>query len=180
MRAHGNLTVGTTVKNPQSNAIVERLHKTVGDILRTYLHSRPVPNVATAVECVNSVLAAAQCAMRATVHQTMESSPGAAVFGRDMFVPLAQAVNMELVQERRQAIAEANNRRENARRTKHVYAVGDRVLILTFKPNKMAPQASGPFVINQVHGNGTVTIQRSANTTERLNIRRVRPFRARA
>ena len=35
----------------------------------------------------------------------------------------------------------------------------------------------GPFVIVSVHVNGTVVIQRQPNVEERINIRRLKPFR---
>jgi transposase InsO family protein len=38
---NGIKDVPTTAKNPQSNAIVERLHRTVEDCLRTLVHARP-------------------------------------------------------------------------------------------------------------------------------------------
>ncbi len=33
--------VPTTIKKPQANAICERMHQTVGNILRTLLHGQP-------------------------------------------------------------------------------------------------------------------------------------------
>ena len=80
----------STTKNPQSNAICERMHQTVGNILRTVLHSNPPANLTTAKDIVDDALYTAMHAMRTTVATTLGSSPGALVFGRDMFlnVPL--------------------------------------------------------------------------------------------
>jgi hypothetical protein len=61
------------------------------------------------------------------------------------------------------------------------YQVGQQVLVLNSKkhPSKLEPRApTGPFPTIQVHVNGNVTIQRDAYTTERINIRRLRPYRA--
>ena len=39
--------VCTSAKNPQSNAICEQMHQTVGNVLRTLLHGEPPQNIAT-------------------------------------------------------------------------------------------------------------------------------------
>ena len=61
-------------------------------------------------------------------------------------------------------------------RISHDYQINDRILKITYKPDKLEPRATGPYKIIQVHCNGTVTIQRSPHTVERLNIRRIRPY----
>ncbi len=40
--------VCTTSKNPQSNAVCEKMHQTVGNVLRTLLHGNPPQNIANA------------------------------------------------------------------------------------------------------------------------------------
>jgi hypothetical protein len=49
---------------------------------------------------------------------------------------------------------------------------------LKYNPSKLEDKAIGPFTIHQVHVNGTVTIQRTPYVRERINIRRIRPYRA--
>ena len=44
--------VCTSTKNPQSNAVCERMHQTVGNVLRTLLHGEPPQNITTAIEIV--------------------------------------------------------------------------------------------------------------------------------
>ena len=44
---------------------------------------------------------------------------------------------------------------------------------------KLKEKHSGPFRISEVHVNGTVTIERGPGITERLNIRRLKPYLAR-
>ncbi len=78
--------VCTTAKNPQSNAVCERMHQTVGNVLRTLLHGNPPQNIANAVQYVDKALSIAMHAMRAGVHSTFDSSPGNLVFNRDMFL----------------------------------------------------------------------------------------------
>ena len=50
------------------------------------------------------------------------------------------------------------------------------MLLLLKDKTTLSERAVGPFVIQQVHVNGTVTIKRSPNVYERINIRRLRPY----
>ena len=75
----------TTSRNPTANAIFERMHQMVGNILRTILHTNAPCTVTEAKELVDSALATAMHAMRASVLTTLGASPGALVFSRDMF-----------------------------------------------------------------------------------------------
>ena len=50
-------------------------------------------------------------------------------------------------------------------------------MVLTYKPNKLEARAHGPYRVIRSHVNGTVTIRRNAAVTERLNVRRIRPYR---
>ena len=168
--------VPTTVKNPQANAICERMHKTCGDMIRTYLREAPPQTIETALDMVDSVLASAQRALRACVHRTFGVSPGALVFQRDMLLPIPVAADYNLIRARRQATIDDNARRQNLRRYFKDYNVGDEVLLHQYKPNKMQERAIGPFRVTQVHVNGTVTIQRSENVFDRINVRRIRPY----
>ncbi len=78
--------VCTTAKNPQSNAVCERMHQTVGNVLRTLLHGNPLQNIANSAQHVDEALSIALHAMQAGVHSTLGSSPGNLVFNRDMFL----------------------------------------------------------------------------------------------
>ena len=40
--------VCTSAKNPQSNAVCERMHQTLGNVLRTLLHGEPPRNINSA------------------------------------------------------------------------------------------------------------------------------------
>ena len=80
----------STSKNPQSNAICERMHQTVENVLRILVHSNPPKNMSSAKDIVDDALATAMHAMQTTVVTTLGSAPGALAFSRDMFlnVPL--------------------------------------------------------------------------------------------
>jgi transposase InsO family protein len=169
--------VPTTVKNPQSNAICERMHKTCGGQIRVLARSNPPHNVATAIELVDSVIASASRALRTAVHRTLGVSPGSLVFQRDMLLPIPLLSDFELIRERRQAIIDDNARRANLRRRFRDYLIGDSVLLIVKDPATLQERAQGPFTVAQVHVNGTVTIERAPGVHERINIRRIRPYR---
>jgi hypothetical protein len=74
-------------------------------------------------------------------------------------------------------IIDENSRRQNLKRRAFDYAVNEEILIKVDKPRKLDDKAEGPYVIVQVHVNGTITIQKAPHVTERINIRRVMPYR---
>jgi hypothetical protein len=57
-------------KSLQSNAVCERMHQTVGNILRTLLHGNPLQNIASAAQYVDEALLIAIHTMQAGVHST--------------------------------------------------------------------------------------------------------------
>ena len=76
----------STVKNPQSNAVAERLHQTVTNILCSTLYANPPDNQLEAELLVDTALQKATYAMRATVHTTLKATPGSLVYHRDMIL----------------------------------------------------------------------------------------------
>ena len=78
---------------------------------------------------------------------------------------------------RRQIIIDERLRRANLRHRPMDYQPGDDILILTDNPTTLQDREIGPFRIIQVHTNGTITIQRTPHIVERINIRRVKPYR---
>jgi hypothetical protein len=45
-------------------------------------------------------------------------------------------------------------------------------------PSKMEEQNTGPFMVTQIHVNGTVTLRKQPNVTQRINICRIKPYRS--
>jgi hypothetical protein len=89
--------VCTSAKNPQANAVCERMHQTVGNVLRTLLHSEPPQNITTAKEFVHEALSIAMHAMRAGIHTPLGSSLGSLVFNRDMFLNIPLIANWHVI-----------------------------------------------------------------------------------
>lgn len=159
-------------RNPQANAILERAHGTIGNMIRTF----DLEGIDLAVDDpFAGLVSAVGFAIRSTYHTTLQSTPGQLVFGRDMIFPIQHLADWQLIKNRKQLLIDKNNARENAKRVDHDYAVGDRVLIYSPNPNKMEQPREGPYPVTQVHTNGTVTIQKGP-VTQRYNIRQIVPF----
>ena len=132
--------VPTTVKNPQLNAICERMHQTVGNILRTTTNARQgAANMQVAVQSVHDALATAMHVMRCAVSRSLGVAPGNLVFQRDMFLELPLVADLVTIQERRQVLINENLRRQNSKRREWIYEVGQQVLIKADNPSKMQP-----------------------------------------
>ena len=165
----------TTSRNPQSNAVCERMHQTVGNVLRTLLHGENV-TAATAAAIVDNALATAMHATRAANSRALSGhSPGELAFHRHMFLDIPLQADLDALQQRRQVLVDRNLAKANQRRIRHDYQPGQRVFVKAINPGKLQLRSQGPFVIQQVHTNGTITIRKTPHVTERLNIRRVFP-----
>jgi hypothetical protein len=163
----------TTVKNPQSNAILERLHGVLGNMLRT---SGLDMSDDLSPETVDDFLVNAAWAVRSTYHTVLQATPGAAIFGRDMLFDIPFLADWCEIGKRRQQLVDRDNIRKNKRRLDFDYKVGQKVTIRKDGVlRKAEDKNTGPFVITQVHCNGTIRIQRGS-VSERLNIRRVDPW----
>jgi hypothetical protein len=178
LATNGIKDVCTTSKNPQANSVVERCHHTIGNMMRTHIRETDILDFDSVFDWIDSILAGVNFALRSMVNRTFGASPGALVFGRDMMLNIPMLVDFNLIRQRRQAIIDDNNRRENLRRRFRDYSPGDQVLIRVYNPSTLQERFIGPFTIHQVHVNGTVTIMRNPNVYERINIRRLHPFRA--
>jgi hypothetical protein len=125
---------------------------------------------------VDEFLVNAAWAVRSTHHTVLGCSPGAAVFRRDMMFDILCVADWIAIGRRRQQLVDHNNARENARRIDYDYRVGQKVLLIRDGTlRKGEDQFEGPYLVTEVHTNGTVRIQRGT-ISERLNIRRVVPY----
>ena len=67
-----------TTRNPQANAILERVHQSIGNIIRTFSFDDLEED-----DPWSGILSATAFAIRETVSTTTEKSPMQLVFGRD-------------------------------------------------------------------------------------------------
>jgi hypothetical protein len=167
----------STPYNPQSNAMIERIHLTLGNMLRTFdLENQDLSDDNPFGEFLSS----AAWALRSTYHTVLDATPGQLVYGRDMLLPIQFKANWGAIALRRKERIERDHIKENKTRIPYQYTVGQQVLLT--KPGKI-PKMSlprlGPYTIVRVHTNGTVRIQRGP-VEHRVNIRRLTPYKARS
>ena len=153
------------------------MHQTVGNILRTLLYTQPPNNEQQIADRVDDALSTTMHALRATSTRSLGASPGALAFHRDMLLDIPLVADWLLIQQKRQVLIDENLRRQNMKRRSFDYVVGGRVLVKRTTPSKLGLRYYGPFVITQVHTNGTITIRRKPTVFERINIRRVVPYK---
>ena len=153
------------------------MHQTVGNVLRTLLHGEPPRNINNANEYVDEALSIAMHVMRATMHSTLGSSPGALTFNRDMFLNIPLIADWQAITLKREHLINENLIKENHKQRRFDYIPNQQILKKKWKPRKLGERTTGPYTILQTHVNGTITIQLKPGVTERLNIRRVKPYR---
>ena len=162
-----------TSRNPQSNSVVERVHLTLHNMLRTFdLQVRDMDPL----DPWSGYLAAVAFAIRSTYHTTTKATPAELVFGRDMIIERSFEANWDDIRQQKQKLINDNNTRENKKRKYHDYRVGDQVLYRRRKTAKHNRPYDGPFTITHVHSNGNVTIARDSRVKQRVNIRLIHPF----
>ena len=169
----------STSRNPQGNSIVERIHQAIGNVLRITIASEDPKTMHEAKAVIDKTLATAMHACRCATNSTIGNhTSGALAFHRDMFLNIPLIADIEALRRNRQVLIDKQLLKANAKRISHDYKVGDEVLKknhLGFS-DKLKPAFSGPFKILTVHTNGTVTIALSQLHSERINIRRIKPF----
>ena len=161
-----------TVRNPQANAIVERIHQVIGNMIRTFELEE---NYLDKEDPWKGILSATAFAVRSTVHTTLKKTPGQLVFGRDLVFNMKHQADWEAIKAQKQNKIDLNNERENSKRIPHEYRVGDKVLLRRGTENKYESPYSGPFTILQVNDNGTVRMK-VKSVTDTYNIGRIKPF----
>ena len=122
-------------------------------------------------------------AINTTFHTTLKASPAQLAFNCDMILPTSFAANWYAINSRKQAQSQSAADAKNRKCIPHEFRINDKVLIRRDIGNpylgKLAKPTQGPFKIidvQQLPINGTVLIQRSPTSVERINIRRLLPF----
>ena len=175
---HGIHDHCTTSRNPQANALCERMHLVVGNSLRALTTLNPPAGIVDANQLVDTALANAMFAHRSAYNSAIQTTPGGLAFGHDMIMALPLIADLQIIRAHRQQLIDRRLINANQKRFAYDYRVGQQVLKLAYKPHKLQPRAlSGPHPIEQVHTNGTVTIRLSPDVVERISLRRIKPYR---
>jgi NADH:ubiquinone oxidoreductase subunit len=179
LRNNGIVRRPITTRNPQANAMVERVHQTIHNMIRTQKlrskHDLPDGWI--------GVLTAVALSMRATIHTTNRASPTQLVFGRDHFLNVNFEANWQYIKHRKQRMIVQNNKRENAKRAPHQYNIGDKVLVLA-DPNRKHGEDEylpAPHTVTHVYGNNTLRLRHETPSSgakyQTWNLRQVKPYK---
>ena len=148
----------TSVRNPQANAILEQVHQTIMAMLRTA--ELDMTDTVSKSDIVDFLKNAAW-AVCSTYHTVLKTSPGAAIFGRDMLFDVPFLADWKKIGEYRQNRTDKNNARENNTRIDWDKQPGDKVLL--HKDGILCKSESwyesDPWTITSVHTNGTIRVQ---------------------
>jgi hypothetical protein len=167
--------VPTTIRNPKSNGAVERVHLTMGDMLRTITFQGEDWMLEA-----QRTLDAVAWAIRTTVNPDLKYSPCHLAFSQDMLFHHAVIIDWNNVHHIRASQAKAANVRENKSRLDKQYIIGDKVLLVLDADErrdrpKLDRPTKGPFTVTKVYNNGTVAIN-CGRYTETINICRLKPY----
>ena len=168
LEAYGLRQQVSSTANPQSNAIVERVHRTIEEMINSQIqHTSNWTDLTQAVAF----------ALRATYHTSLGSSPAQRVFKRDMIHDVAYETNWRLAHQRRIEQIRLANAKENKQRTTHTYNPGDQVYLrfTSHKRPKIGEVAEGPYPIVGIRENGTIVLDKGLYT-EIVNIRNIQPL----
>ena len=88
----------TKENNPKANAICERMHHTVGDILRAI--KAKIADEDEAEQAVDNALYKCMHALRCAVNHTIQTSTGELVFRRDMLMDVPMIADMDAIRGR--------------------------------------------------------------------------------
>ena len=124
LKYFGIKPVLTSVKNPQANNPVERVHQVILNMLVTkYIDNK----VFDYIYPWGETLASIEWAKRYSYHRNIIATPGQAVFGRYVLFNLASVVDWRVATAVKQRQVDIDNVRENAKTFTHDYAIGDQV-----------------------------------------------------
>jgi hypothetical protein len=128
-------------RNPRSNAILERIHQTIGNVLCTFeAENQPIDKLDP---WSSGILSAAAWAVRSARHTASQSTPGQLVFGRDMIWDMACVADWQHIKQRKQTLINENNKKENQKRIDHDHAIGDSILKIKAGALKMEQPREG-------------------------------------
>ena len=144
------------LENSQANSIIERVHQTIGQIIRT-MEPQNTDNIDNPFK---GILSAICFAIRATVHTTLQATPSQLVFGRDHLLNIKYEANLKQICKQKQRLINKNNKLENNKRKEYKYVVGQKVPIKTEQSRKFGKVPyKGPFEITAINNNGSARLR---------------------
>lgn len=163
----------TTIKNPQANIILERIHQVVTNMMRT---SNLDMQETCTPDMIDDFIANVGWAICSTHHTVLGTTLGAEMFSQDMLFDTPCIADWSEIGKHRQKQVDQSNKEENKNRIDFDYRVGTKVVLMKDGIlRKAEDKYIGSYLITEVFSNRTVRIQRGT-INGRINIRRLSPF----
>ena len=115
----------TTVKNPQVNSVIERVHLTIRDrcgMEEIQFNDRK--------EKLRSIFKSIAWVVRSTAHSVTKYTPGQLAFGVDMLMRIRIIADWESIKANKLRLPKMSNEQENKSRVAHNYKKGGYILII--------------------------------------------------
>ena len=160
-----------TVRNPQANSTVERVHQTVGNMRSTF----DIPSVETCADQILGTFAAIAHGICSAIHTTTRATPMQLVFGWDDILNVPHIANWKYIQSRKQTEINRNHPNENRKCKMFTNQLNKCILVKNDWTSKCGTTSyKGPCPIVKINDNGTAQL-RMDNVLDTHNIRNAKP-----
>ena len=145
----------STSENPTSNAILERVHKVLGRLVRNFNIKETYVDED---DPWSGISGAAEFAVISIVNILKGYILVQFVFGEDMILPIKHKVDGQLICQQKQMQINKDNIRNNNKISYHDYKSVDKVMLNSHAAYKYETPDKGPFVITQCWNNCILSI----------------------
>ena len=152
------------------------MHQTIGNSLCVLSTLRLLQDIETTHHLVDMAIANTIFAHHSTFSSAHNATPGGLAFHRDMILDLPLIADFQIIREKHQQLIDQRLVVANQKRFSYDYTIEDEILKLNSQPDELEKRATGPYVIEEVHTNGTVTIRLAPNVIEHISLRRIKPY----
>jgi len=120
------------------------MHLTIENMIRTSINETSHIYTSYQVsELIDNILASCMFTLRASTHQTLQTTPSSIAFGKDMIFNTTAPIDFEQIQQKQQHQTNINTNQENKKRIKYQYIIGQQILIQANNPIKLQARFHG-------------------------------------
>jgi hypothetical protein len=163
-------------KKNQSNAICERMHQTVENVLRTLVYSNLQCIMTQAQDIIDDALATVMHTMQTIVATTIGSTQGALAFAQDLFLNMPSIADWQAIAHTFEHHVSENLKCDKRKQRQYDYAPGQQVMKKVHSSTMLGVRTEGPYTIECVHVNGNFIIILREGLIECINIHIVLPY----